>query len=194
MKKSLLINFASFLIAVVVLSISCYAWFTKRTEVIGIDAGTKGLMFEYEIGESQELKFTVDNLAFFDFDTSIEGFGIEAREFPYFESMACKVSFTLTNTGTYDFTYRLQNQNSSSSIPYVEFLSFPVGEEISQYQNYTELYEASITSKTNNLLEAGKSQTMDFYIFGVVPNVPSNNDFLQETYILSMEILVTEKK
>lgn len=194
MKKSLLINFASFLIAVVVLSISCYAWFTKRTEVIGIDAGTKGLMFEYEIGESQELEFKVDNLAFFDFDTDIDNFGIEAREFPYFESMVCKVSFTLKNTGTYDFTYALRNQNRLSSTPYVEFLSFPSGEDISKYQDYTALYEASITSKTNNFIQTGKSQTMDFYIFGAVPNVPSNNDFLQETYILSMQILITEKR
>lgn len=122
------------LITVVVISI-VFGWYTNRQQVANIDATTKNVAVEYTFDndiEKNVLNYTVNNLAFFDID-STDTNKIELRYLPV---MAVKLSITLKNNSSNDINYTITFESTKTikpdsnddpvSIAYIDCLFYDV--------------------------------------------------------------------
>jgi len=124
------------LITVVVISI-VFGWYTNRQQVANIDATTKNVAVEYTFDNDTEknvLNYTVNNLAFFDID-STDTNKIELRYLPV---MAVKLTLKLKNNSSNNINYKITFESTKeietdktdttkkTSIAYVDCLFYNV--------------------------------------------------------------------
>lgn len=184
--KKMILPLITFVLAVIVLAVTSYAWFTKRDEVPGFNQNTDGLRLEYTITNDKEELLAIDDLAFFDYKNDT----IADNEYQYFLDMALKYEVTLKNICDYDFYVNITNNSISEDSPYVDLLVFSNEPDISLYSSFNDLRNASLDNSKISV-SANSSTNVIFYVFGVVPNEPENNEFLNLSYKLNVLFNVT---
>lgn len=103
-----------------------YGWYVRTIRTGKIDGSTKNVSISYTFNDGRSsltnsLTYTIDNLAFFDIDSTAET--------SYFNSMAVDLAITLVNTSSSDMTYTitfnttknvlLDSSDNEKSISYV---------------------------------------------------------------------------
>lgn len=184
--KRMILPLITFGIAMIVLAVTSYAWFTKRDEITGFDQNTDGLRLEYDITKNTEKLIAINDLAFFDYKNDT----ISDNEYSYFSDMALKYDVTLNNTCDYDFYVSVINNSISAIEPYVDLLVFVSEPDFSLYTTFNDLKADALNEEKIKIL-ANNSTTVFFYVFGAVPNEPENNDFLNLSYKLNVYFNVT---
>ena len=102
------------LIVVVVFSV-LYGWYTNRQQVANIDATTKNVAVEYTFDDDTEknvLNYSVDNLAFFDADSTDDN----KIELKYLPVMAVKLTLNLKNNSTNNINYKVTFESAKSIV------------------------------------------------------------------------------
>lgn len=184
--KKMILTIITFVIALIVLAVTSYAWFTKRDEIPGFSQNTDGLRLEYEITKDTEKLITITDLAFFDYKNDT----ISDAEYQYFLDMALKYEVTLKNSCDYDFYVNITNNSINEYSPYVGLLVFSNEPDLSLYSSFNDLRNASLENNQISI-SARTSTNVIFYVFGVVSNEPENNDFLNLSYKLNVLFNVT---
>ncbi len=184
--KKMILPIITFVIALIVLAVTSYAWFTKRDEIPGFNQNTDGLRLEYDITNDTEKLIAIDDLAFFDYKNDT----VSDAEYQYFSDMALKYEVTLKNVCDYDFYVEIVNNAISEEAPYVGLLVFLNDPDVSLYSSFNDLSEASLQNNKISI-SANSSTNVIFYVFGLVPNEPENNEFLNLSYKLNVFFNVT---
>ncbi|MGM9972181.1 MAG: hypothetical protein ACI35W_07210 [Anaeroplasmataceae bacterium] len=181
---------SAFLIAGLIGGIT-YAWFINAKKTESVDVSTNGIVLSYTINDEDDvntLEYTLDNISFFDVDSEHEG--------KYFTTMAVVIQLNLENHSKKDVDITVSTGNNSANSPYVE--AVVTNEEIdSSTYNKSVLDYLSDNSLTNSYtiknVVSQETAVVDasvvyLYVYGVQPDDDATNDFLSETYNLTINI------
>lgn len=196
MKKKLIICISAF-VCLLALSIGItYAWYVSQNRVDVLDPSTNGIIYSYKIDGEDVINdhFDVQNVAFFDVDSTIEG--------KYLTGMAVKVGFEISNVNStaVKLIFEQELEAGYESAPHIACI-FSTDDELDsasddiEYDGTVVDYAATIDSSIYENYEvstvaAGEKITVYAYIFGVQPDDAANNEFLSNdnTYAFNIKI------
>lgn len=196
MKNKIIICISIF-VCLLVLSVGItYAWYISQKRLNVLDPSTNGIIYSYKIDDAEVLddKFNVENVAFFDIDSTIEG--------KYLTDMAIVVGFEITNVNStaIKLIFEQDLEEDVDTNPHIACIFSTDGNLDSasgniEYDGSVEDFALTIDSKIYSSYEvssivAGEKIIVYAYIFGVQPDDASSNDFLNNdnTYVFNIKI------
>lgn len=196
MKNKIIICISIF-VCLLVLSVGItYAWYIYQKRLDVLDPSTNGIIYSYKIDDAEVLddKFNVENVAFFDIDSTIEG--------KYLTDMAIVVGFEITNVNStaIKLIFEQDLEEDVDTNPHIACIFSTDGKLDSasgniEYDGSVEDFALTIDSKIYSSYEvssivAGEKIIVYAYIFGVQPDDASSNDFLNNdnTYAFNIKI------
>ena len=113
--SNILSIFAPALFVVAVAITVIFGWYINTQQVANIDATTKNVAVEYTFdggSEKNVLNYTVDNLAFFDADSTDD----DLIELKYLPTMAIKLTLKLKNNSTNNINYTVTFESAKDIV------------------------------------------------------------------------------
>ena len=213
-KIVVLINVIASLVLVIIISSTLYAWYVRTSHTESVDVSTNGIVLSYEIDDDDTTvnttTYSIDNLAFFDFDSEYEG--------KYFTTMCHVIQIEVTNKSkkNVDITLSYVEPNSYDD-PFCTCIVSKSGTlnsstETGSIKDYIEtntladltydedgFIESYNTSSTFENIARDYSETFYVYIFGIQQDDNATNDFLYsdnayttgETYTFKLKLEAT---
>lgn len=189
MKKKLI--FISLFIALVVASTSIvFAWWTKSSATKSITASTSGIIFTYQMDEKTTLndKYSVSDVPFFAYD---ETDGVE--ESSYLLDMACVIEISVTNVSKVEITLESTLTTTSENDAYLTgfFSETKLDALPTSLSNSLSLNIDGRVEENNETTYS--TSTFYLYLYGIQKNNDANNDFLSESYDLTLTLVGSKK-
>lgn len=179
LKNKLLISISLLLVSVFSLFFVTYAWIINRVNSPSIDGNTTGVKYVYELKGYQKEDYTIKNVAFFDINRESEK--------DYFTAMATCVEIVIENTGDINAMFSItQIKPSNNDNCYIQCIF--TNQKISSIDSF-KLFIKENEQIENEELLINETKTIYMYVFGVQLDETSNNEFLNQTYNFSIEIV-----
>ena len=186
-----------------------YAWYTNTLQTGELDVTTKNFTIEYTFDEDTEknvLTYTVDDIAFFDYDATEEIGFLEDEAIPFVVNLKNTSESNLNYTVTFKATKTIVTTSGTvESVAYVGALLDFTGvgttyesiEDIydadTEHTNYTgAAYDATSAAtiadtnylevKTTGTINSGQTDALTLYLFGIQEKDGAiNSQFLYQT-------------
>lgn len=187
MKKKLIVLITSVVFLLVISITSIYAWYINQERIEVLNPSTNGIVFSYKIDDTSITNetFDVKDVAFFDVDSSYEG--------KYFTDMAVIIAFDVTNKSSrainIEFSYTLPESEENPYIACIFSNSNTIDSKDATGSVEEYLEDNGLTNEAT-IENVEKNQTIKIYayIYGIQPNDAANNDFLDDTYSITINI------
>lgn len=179
LKNKLSISISLLVVFVFSLCFVTYAWIINRVNSPSIDGNTTGVKYVYELKDYQKEDYTIKNIAFFDINRESEK--------SYFIDMATCVEIVIENTGDINAMLTIkQIKPIISNSCYIQCVF--TNQKISSIDSFKSFIQENEQIENEELL-INESKTIYMYVFGVQLDETSNNEFLNQTYNFSIEIV-----
>lgn len=179
LKNKLLISFSLLVVSIFSLFFVTYAWIINRVNSPSIDGSTTGIKYVYELKDYQKEDYTIKNIAFFDINRELEK--------DYFIDMATCVEIVIENTGDINLLFTIsQVMTSENNSCYIQCVF--TTQKISSIDNFESFIKENKSIENEELL-IDESKTIYMYVFGIQLDENSSNEFLNDSYNFSIEIV-----
>lgn len=182
MKRKLITIIISLALFIVLSGTLVYAWWSKSVTTKSISATTSGIVFTYKINEDDIIddKYEISDLAFFqEKDGSIEND-------EYLLGMSCKISINIENIckADLDVVVSIIPKKESGDTAYTT--GFITQEEAASVPS-------TLTDSVSVSINVESSTTVYLYMYGIQTDESANNDFLDKTYAMTLQIKAVKK-